>query len=128
MWHPRKEFWMELNYKLIGSHIREVRQKKNIQQKELARQINRVPSYISDIERGLAHPSLGVLFSIAEILGVTLNDLVYGAPENSLDPRESKIMYIFENGSESKKNLLYRIITTTDEALSQYDEANNIKP
>lgn len=116
---------MELNYKLIGSHVREVRLKKNIQQNDLARQINRVPSYISDIERGLAHPSLGVLFSIAEILGVTLNDLVYGSPKDITDSQEARIMYIYENASESRKDFLYKLITTTDEALDRYDEAVN---
>lgn len=114
---------MELNYKSIGLHIRDIRLKKNIQQKELAHQINRVPSYISNIERGLAHPSLGVLFSIAEILGVTLNELVYGSPEEVTDSREAKIMYIYENASERKKKYLYDIVSAADMALVQYEEA-----
>ena len=121
----RKEHPMELNYELIGSHVRDARQRRNIQQKELAQQIDCAPSYISNIERGLARPSLGVLFSIAEILGVTLNDLVYGSPESVTDSREAKIMYIFENAPENKKDLLYTLFTAADIAVHQYDESKS---
>ena len=73
---------MELNYRMIGKRIRRFRLSKNITQEELAFQIDTSAAYISNIERGKKKVSLQKLCEIAEILGLTVNDLIYGSSEH----------------------------------------------
>ena len=72
---------MELNYRLIGKRIRRYRLSKNITQEELAFQINTSAAYVSNIERGKKKASLQKLCEISEVLGITMNDLIYNSSE-----------------------------------------------
>jgi len=69
-----------LDYYVIGSRIRQYRQERGITQEDLAFQISTSTAYISSIERGLKKPSLEKLVMIAEVLHVTINDLIYTLP------------------------------------------------
>jgi transcriptional regulator with XRE-family HTH domain len=71
---------MELNYRMIGKRIRRFRMSKDITQEELAFQIHTSAAYISNVERGRKKVSLQKLCEISEILGVTVNDLIYSSP------------------------------------------------
>lgn len=57
--------------------IREVRQEKNISQKELARKAEISQSYLSELEHNKKSPTLRQLCKIAEALNVKPGDLVY---------------------------------------------------
>lgn len=59
----------------LGRSIRATREKKGLSLRELARQVDVSPSLISQIERGRAMPSVGTLFSIANILELNLGDM-----------------------------------------------------
>ena len=74
---------MDINHKTIGKRIRRYRLSKNITQEELAFQINTSAAYISNIELGKKKASLQKLCEISEILGVTINDLVYSPAERT---------------------------------------------
>ena len=75
---------MELDYKQIGKRIRRYRLARNITQEEMAFQVGTSAAYISNIEQGKKKASLKKLCEISEFLGVTVNDLVYGAAIRSL--------------------------------------------
>ena len=49
---------MSLNYKVIGKHIREVRQRNHLSQAMLSELVDKTPSYISYIESGIKSMSL----------------------------------------------------------------------
>lgn len=115
---------MELDYKILGARIRAAREKKGLQQSDLAKQVSHARSYISDIEKGNSKPSLSILMSIADALGVSLNDLVYGSPDMVADYKERQIISIYENASDRKKDLLYNIFTNANQAVDQYDQAD----
>lgn len=66
-----------INYNAIGLRIRKIRMDKGITQEELAFRINTSAAYISNIERGVKRPSLQKLSDIADVLHVTVNDLIY---------------------------------------------------
>lgn len=68
---------MSIDYKIIGTRIREIRRKKKWSQAKLAEKSGVEPSYISHIECGVAKLSLPTLISIANALGATLDELVY---------------------------------------------------
>lgn len=56
----------------IGERISQIRQSKGISIRELAKQANVTPSLLSQIERGLANPSVNSLKSVATALNTPL--------------------------------------------------------
>ncbi len=68
---------MELDYKIIGKRIKEYRKKNKMTQAELAEKVEVEPSTISHIERATTKLSLPTLICIANVLGTSLDELVY---------------------------------------------------
>ena len=68
---------MELDYKMIGNRISELRRNKGMTQAVLAELSEIEPSHISHIERAATKLSLPTLVAIANALEVTLDELVY---------------------------------------------------
>ena len=56
----------------VGKKIAEFRKSKDLSMKQLSELTNVTPSMLSQIERGLANPSLNTLKSIAKALGIPL--------------------------------------------------------
>lgn len=67
---------MHLNYKAIGKHIREVRQRNNLSQAMLSEMVDKTPSYISYIESGIKSMSLDTFVLIANALEVSPDRLL----------------------------------------------------
>jgi mannose-6-phosphate isomerase-like protein (cupin superfamily)/DNA-binding XRE family transcriptional regulator len=61
----------------LGPRLRRVREDRGLSVRELARRINCSPSLISQIERGLSAPSVGILYAIASELRASL-DFLFG--------------------------------------------------
>jgi DNA-binding XRE family transcriptional regulator/mannose-6-phosphate isomerase-like protein (cupin superfamily) len=62
----------------LGPRLRRVREDRGLSVRELARRISCSPSLISQIERGLSAPSVGILYAIATELRASL-DFLFGA-------------------------------------------------
>ena len=67
---------MKLDYQSIGIRIRRFRKERGLTQQALAELSDQEPSNISHIERGATKLSLPTIVSIANALGVTVNDLI----------------------------------------------------
>ena len=52
----------------LGPRLRQVREQRGLSARELARRIQCSPSMISQIERGLSAPSVGMLYALARFL------------------------------------------------------------
>src|SRR6266853_760872 len=63
----------------IGPRLRLARERKNMSVRGLARYVGVSPSLVSQIERGRVMPSVGTLYSIANELGLVVDDLFTGA-------------------------------------------------
>lgn len=61
--------------KTVGNRIREIRQLKGLSQEELAFKINSARNFIGCIERGEKAPTIYILYKIATILDVSIEDL-----------------------------------------------------
>ncbi len=61
---------------LLAKNVRNLRKEMGLSQEELAFQCEIDRTYISKVERGIANPSLLVLFKIANILKVEIKDLI----------------------------------------------------
>ena len=59
----------------IGRRLREARTARGISLREMARRIKVSPSFVSQVERGKANPSVGTLYAFVGELGVSLDDL-----------------------------------------------------
>jgi transcriptional regulator with XRE-family HTH domain len=63
----------------LGPRLRLAREERQLSARELARRIGCSASLISQIERGVSVPSVGVLYSLATELGSSLDHLLFGA-------------------------------------------------
>ena len=71
----------------LGPRLRLAREERQLSVRELARRIGCSASLISQIERGVSVPSVGVLYSLATELDSSLDHLLFGA-----DPRRPSVM------------------------------------
>ena len=63
----------------LGPRLRLAREQRQVSVRELARRIGCSASLISQIERGVSVPSVGVLYSLATELDTSLDHLLFGA-------------------------------------------------
>jgi transcriptional regulator with XRE-family HTH domain/mannose-6-phosphate isomerase-like protein (cupin superfamily) len=63
----------------LGPRLRLVRSDRQLSVRELARRVGCSASLISQIERGVSVPSVGVLYSLANELGSSLDYLLFGS-------------------------------------------------
>jgi len=64
----------------IGGRIRTERSRRGISLRSLARSVGLSPSLISQIETGKCQPSVSTLYAITTALGVSVQDVLGGAP------------------------------------------------
>ena len=62
----------------LGERLRQVRSTRGLSVRELARRVGCSASLISQVERGVTAPSAGVVYALANELGITL-DFLFGA-------------------------------------------------
>jgi transcriptional regulator with XRE-family HTH domain len=63
--------------KRFGARVRELRQRKNMLQGDLADKVGIRESYVSDIENGKKEPCLEVIKMLAQGLGVSLRRMFW---------------------------------------------------
>ena len=61
----------------VARSIKEFRLRARIPQKEFAKEVGMLPAQLCNVEKGKNMPSLGTICRIADVLGVTVNDLMY---------------------------------------------------
>jgi transcriptional regulator with XRE-family HTH domain len=62
----------------FGPRLRQVREESGLSARELARRLGCSASLVSQIERGISVPSVGVLYAIGTELGCSLDYLLFG--------------------------------------------------
>lgn len=67
---------MELDYNAIGKRIKIARIQKDMTQEKLAETVDLSPTHLSNIERGNGKVSLTTLVNIANVLDVTMDNLL----------------------------------------------------
>ena len=67
---------MEINYKALGERIRKIRKVEGMTQDYLAEKLEISTQHMSNIENASKKPSLALLMDLAELLGVTLDELL----------------------------------------------------
>lgn len=104
---------MDINYEMIGMRVRDYRKRQNITQAQLGELSGVEPSNISHIERGATKVSLPTLIKIANVLKVTLNDLVYDSLEKSGQVSVKEMNALLSDCSDAEMKALVEICKST---------------
>ena len=70
----------------LGAALRAARESRGLSLRELARQVDVSPSFVSQVELGKANPSVGTLFALVSVLGISLNELLGGPADAAPGP------------------------------------------
>ena len=81
----------ELDYVLIGQRIKEIRIKIGLQQAEVAYRAGLTTSHMSHIETGQTKLALPTLIKIANVLSVSVDELLYDNLEQAKHVYDKKI-------------------------------------
>lgn len=105
----------DLDFKVIGSKIKERRLSQGITQETIANKLDVNPSHISNIECGRANPSLTVLVKIANILKCSVDyfiggEYTYKADKNCEKTLDDKIVDKLKHCDINTKNKILKII------------------
>lgn len=101
----------------MGNFIREARKKKGLTQKDIATHLNITDRAVSKWERGICAPDLALLEPLADILGVTITELIAGEEQaNDVNKPELEqavketISYSKQEATNKKKTNRKRIV------------------
>lgn len=71
---------MDINYKLIGKRISDLRRSNGMTQEDLAEICDVSTRFISYVETGRKRASLKILVTVSDALFVSLDELIFGMP------------------------------------------------
>lgn len=116
---------MEINYKKIGMRIRTARKRKGYTQEFIAEKSGLSVSHTSNIETGSTKLSLPTLIRIANILSVSVDELLCDNVEHSHHVFQQEAQQILSDCDESEIRILIHILKCSKEALQQESERIN---
>lgn len=70
----------------LGAALRAAREARGLSLREVARQVEVSPSFVSQVELGKAKPSVGTLYALVSVLGISLNELLGRDPADAPTP------------------------------------------
>ena len=85
----------QISNEKFGLFVTELRKEKNLTQKDLAEKLYVSDKTVSKWERGLSMPNVVLLIPIADILDVTVTELLRGEKidtQKNIDPRNSHMI------------------------------------
>lgn len=108
---------MELDFKSIGKRIKIARIKCNITQETLANKIGITPQHVSNIETGNSSVSLPTLVAIANLLKVSVDELLCDTILISKQIFEKEAKELFSDCNEYEIRVLVDILKATKQSL-----------
>ena len=96
---------------MIGSRIREIRNKKGITQDQLSEKVGVSSKYLSSIERGKENPTLNTILKLAQSLDVMPNEFFTHLEIEDPAKRKSMIIEILDKADEDKLKLAYKVLS-----------------
>ena len=102
---------MDINFKLIGKRIKEVRKQRSLTQADLADLTGMSNSYISYIETAKKQASLESLVQISNALGVTVDELLCGNQLYSPTDYQTDIDLLMDDCSLLERRFIYELIS-----------------
>ena len=108
---------MEIDYKLLGERIQEVRKTRNIKQYGLAESVGLSGPFMSQVENGKKQLSLESFMQIADALDVTADTLLVGNQKEARTEYQSEISEILTDCNLYEKKIIYGVASETKRLL-----------
>ena len=109
-----------MDYYKIGQRIRKYRKACDLSQEALAEYVNISTTHMSHIETGNTKLSLQVLADLAEALGVTMDTLVYGVPEEVKRKRFETMCDLMQTCTSKEWYVLMDIMEAACNSMKRY--------
>ena len=90
--------------------IRNERKNKRITQEELAEMLEVSPTHVKHIESGHRKPSIEILFELAEILNISLDEVVFPKNRTPNDATRGKIERLLDVSDESSLQFILSVL------------------
>ncbi|SCY14623.1 MULTISPECIES: helix-turn-helix domain-containing protein [unclassified Butyrivibrio] len=110
---------MNIDFKLLGKRIQEVRKAKKVKQMGLARMTGLSEQYISQVETGRKQISLQGLLQIAEALDVTADTLLVGNQKAGKNDYDCDINAIISDCNLYERKIVCGIARETKRLLKE---------
>lgn len=107
----------DIDYKLIGTRVKEARILMGISQEQLSWDTNLSASYISLIETGKKKPSLGSLLRISNSLGITIDELLSGNQIHNPTDYQTDIDTLMSDCSFEEKRFIYELLRSAKDII-----------
>lgn len=91
-----------MDQRKIGKFIAECRKRKGLTQMQLAERLGITDKAISKWERGVAMPDTGLMLDLCDILGISVNELLYGE-EIRMENNEKNEQLLLDMAKELEK-------------------------
>ncbi|HDX6971681.1 helix-turn-helix domain-containing protein [Clostridioides difficile] len=108
---------MELDFRAIGQRIKIARIKKHLTQDTVSEMVNITPSHMSNVETGKSTVSLPTLVSIANALGVSVDELLYDTILDSKVVFEKELSDILKDCNDYEIRVLVDILKASKESI-----------
>lgn len=99
-----------IDYKVIGSRIKQQRLKLKMTQDTLAELADITTVYLSKIENGHVHPTLDLLDSLCSILNCDLNTVLLDSSPASNNYQNERVMQMFNACSPKVKPIVLELL------------------
>ena len=90
--------------------IRNERKNKRITQEELAEMLEVSPTHVKHIESGHRKPSIEILFELAKILNISLDEVVFPKNRTPNDATRGKIERLLDVSDESSLQFILSVL------------------
>ena len=112
---------MQFDKSGFGRRLKEYRKKKGWTQEQLAEVMNTTPGSVSHLENGTHSPSLNMLISLCEALGIGVDALLADSlPSVKGDYLDADLAGLFSDCTTLEKEIIKEIVITTKKALREH--------
>ena len=118
----------EINYALIGKRIRETRMLMKLSQASLAELTGLSTRYIGHIETKKKKASLSSLVRIANAVGISVDEMLYGNQITYKSDYHMDIILLIQTCTAMEKRFLFLLINSIISILRDNDYQINNKP
>lgn len=100
---------MAIDYRIIGSRIKQARLKAGLTQQEMAEKTNLSVAFISRVERGSSHINLKRLSEFCSILNISEGYILNGVSDEDDKYLSNEFNDILKKCSPEKQKLIYKL-------------------
>lgn len=107
----------DIDFELVGNHIRKFRIMNNLTQQELADEINISVGHLSNIERGTKKPGLEVIYKISRAVSCSIDEII----KDDNIAIMTKFKTLLDSCSDDELNIIMETCITLIKTMKNYN-------